>query len=145
MIGRLVFLILAGSVSLNGCKRSHQDSSAAPADAVSAIKIVSVPEVERLVTEKSAVILDANGPDTRKEYGVVPGAVLLSAGKSYALTELPEEKATKLVFYCGGTMCRASDGAAARAAAAGYKDIGVMREGIKGWRSAGKQTVMPQS
>ena len=94
---------------------------------------------------KSASVFDANDADTRKEYGVVPGAVLLS-GKDYPLSTLPASKADKLVFYCGGTQCRASDQAAKRAAGAGYSDVSVMRAGIRGWKDAGQATSpAPQS
>ncbi|HYP77741.1 MAG TPA: rhodanese-like domain-containing protein [Polyangiaceae bacterium] len=106
---------------------------------------VTVSEVEHFVKDKSATILDANDGDTRKEYGVVPGAVLLP-GKEYPLSALPAAKTDKLVFYCGGTQCRASDKAAARAASAGYSDVNVMRAGIRGWKDAGQATSpAPQS
>ena len=106
---------------------------------------VTVSDVEHFVKDKSATIFDANDADTRKEYGVVPGAVLLS-GKEYPLSALPAAKADKLVFYCGGTQCRASDKAAARAASAGYSDVSVMRAGIRGWKDAGQATSpAPQS
>jgi rhodanese-related sulfurtransferase len=106
---------------------------------------VTVSDVQQFVKNKSATVFDANDPDTRKEYGVVPGAVLLS-GKEYALSTLPASKADKLVFYCGGTQCRASDKAAMRAASAGYSDVSVMRAGIRGWKDAGQATSpAPQS
>jgi rhodanese-related sulfurtransferase len=76
---------------------------------------------------------------------LVPGAVLLSNSKTYPLAQLPAEKATKLVFYCGAVMCRASDHAAKRAVGAGYTNVNVMREGIKGWAQAGQKTDVPRS
>jgi len=121
---------------------------AAPAGAAEEKKIaeVTVGEVERLVKDRSATILDANDSDTRKEYGVVPGAVLLASHQDYPLTVLPAAKTDKLVFYCGGTQCRASDKAALRAASAGYSDVSVMRAGIRGWKEAGQATSpAPQS
>lgn len=106
---------------------------------------VTVSDVEQFVKTKSATVLDANDADTRKEYGVVPGAVLLTS-KEYPLAVLPATKTDKLVFYCGGTQCRASDKAAARAASAGYSDVSVMRAGIRGWKDAGQATSpAPQS
>jgi rhodanese-related sulfurtransferase len=72
--------------------------------------------------------------------------VLLASNKDYPLSVLPPAKADKLVFYCGGTQCRASDAAAARAASAGYSDVSVMRAGIRGWKEAGMPTsAAPQS
>ena len=103
-------------------------------------------EVQRFIQDKSATIYDANDSDTRKQYGVLPGARLLAGHKDYPLSALPSSKSEKLVFYCGGTQCRASDAAAARAASAGYSDVNVMRAGIRGWRDAGQATSpAPQS
>ncbi|MES1185296.1 MAG: rhodanese-like domain-containing protein [Myxococcales bacterium] len=110
---------------------------AAPAAALAEL---SVPQVAAALKDKSAVVVDANNPETREKFGVVPGAVLLSDHRSYALTELPRDKAQPLVFYCGGTQCRASDAAASRAASAGYAKVSVMRDGIKGWVAAGQAT-----
>jgi rhodanese-related sulfurtransferase len=146
-------MLVVGSFLFIGCRSSQGDapgSQKAPevnraVEAPGAVKVVSVGDVAEFVRSKSATIVDANGSDTRTELGVIPGATLLSNYRSYAFSELPAEKSTKLVFYCGGKMCRASDGAAARASEAGYKDVSVLRDGIKGWRSAGQPTEMPRS
>ena len=154
MVSRMAVLVV-GSLLFVGCRSSKGNAPAngsqkAPetshaAEAPGTIKQVTVGEVAEFVRTKGATIIDANGSDTRQEMGVIPGATLLTNYRSYALTELPAEKSTKLVFYCGGKMCRASDGAAARASEAGYKDVSVMRDGIKGWRSAGQPTDLPRS
>ena len=131
------------------CHTSSSSSAGAAEPAAQAeekkIAEVTVSDVEHFVKDKSATILDANDADTRKEYGVVPGAVLL-ANKEYPISALPATKTEKLVFYCGGTQCRSSDKAAARAASAGYSDVSVMRAGIRGWKDAGQATSpAPQS
>jgi rhodanese-related sulfurtransferase len=152
MFIRIAKLTFVGSVCATLAVACHTSSStssseqAAPSGAEDKkIAEVSVNDVERFVKDKSATILDANDGDTRKEYGVVPGAVLLS-GKNYPLSALPASKTDKLVFYCGGTQCRASDKAAVRAASAGYSDVSVMRAGIRGWKEAGQATsAAPQS
>ena len=118
-------------------------SAAATTEAAKPVPEVSVSDVAGFIKSKSATVFDANGDDTRKEYGVVPGAVLLASHKDYPLSVLPAAKADKLVFYCGGTQCRASDAAAARAASAGYTDVNVMRAGIRGWKDAGQATSPP--
>jgi rhodanese-related sulfurtransferase len=144
MITRVCVIVLACSGLTVACKNEHASAAnpeqttraAAPAQ----VREVTVPEVSTFIKEKSAVVVDANGTDTRKESGVIPGAVLLTNNQSYSLSELPSDKAKKLVFYCGGTMCRASDKAAEKAVTAGYKDVSVLREGIKGWKSSGQPT-----
>ena len=140
-------LCAASAVACNSKAPSEQAAPSAPAAAAEAQTTteVSVSDVQTFVATKSATVFDANDSDTRKEYGVVPGAVLL-AGKEYPLSTLPAAKADKLVFYCGGTQCRASDKAAARATSAGYTNVSVMRAGIRGWKDAGMATSpAPQS
>lgn len=82
-------------------------------------------------------VFDAT-PETRAQEGSIPGAHLLSSYDRFDLAkELPGDKNTPLVFYCASTMCMASHEAAERAIGAGYKDVGVMVDGIKGWKKAG--------
>ncbi len=147
MLIRIAKLTFAGAVCATlavACHTSSPSSTeqAAPSAPAEEKKIaeVTVSDVEHFVKGKSATILDANDDDTRKEYGVVPGALLLASYKEYPLSVLPATKTDKLVFYCGGTQCRASDQAAARAASAGYSDVSVMRAGIRGWKAAWQAT-----
>lgn len=144
MLHRATFALVLG-LALAACQKSPPAGDAPAPQAQAAIPELSVPDVAKLVAAKTATVLDANDADTRREQGIVPGAVLLSSSREYALSELPSAKDTKLVFYCGGTRCRASDHAAERAVQAGYADVSVMREGIRGWKSAGQATATPQS
>jgi rhodanese-related sulfurtransferase len=147
MVAKVTAVALVLSVGLVvGCRSSKDHASTTQAaQAPAALKEVGVAEVANYVRDKSATIFDANGDSTRKEYGVVPGAVLLTSSKGYSTDVLPSSKSSKLVFYCGGVMCRASDSAASRASEAGYTDVSVMREGIKGWKNAGQPTETPRS
>jgi rhodanese-related sulfurtransferase len=153
-IARLSLTAAVGAALAIGCHSTSSSSGdqaapvapAQPNPEAKAVPEVTVTEVASFSKDKSATIFDANGADTRKEYGVVPGAVLLASHKDYPLSVLPPAKSAKLVFYCGGTQCRASDAAAARAASAGYSDVNVMRAGIRGWKEAGMPTsAAPQS
>lgn len=146
MFTRALFTLALG-LSLAACQKSEPTRDASPeqAEPQAAIRELSVSDVATLVQAKGATVVDANDTETRQEQGVVPGAVMLSSSREYALTELPAAKDTKLVFYCGGTACRASDKAAKRASEAGYADVSVMRAGIRGWKSAGQHTETPRS
>jgi rhodanese-related sulfurtransferase len=88
-------------------------------------------------------LYDANGDRTRKEYGVIPGAVLLPNSRDYALGLLPSSKATRLVFYCASSWCGAAETAAERAESAGYTVVSVLPDGIKGWTEAGLPVQKP--
>jgi rhodanese-related sulfurtransferase len=88
-------------------------------------------------------VFDANGERTRREYGVIPGAVLLPSSRDYGLTLLPPSKAASLVFYCASSWCGAAETAAERAERAGYTLVRVLPDGIKGWTEAGMPTQKP--
>ena len=107
-----------------------------------AVSEISVSAVQAFVAAKApnVAIIDANNAEARADVGTVPGAILLTSYNQYALTELPKDKAKTLVFYCYNDYCQASDAAAKRAIAAGYKDARVMKAGIVGWNAANKKT-----
>lgn len=132
-----------------GCKHEPAATKDAPEAAAAAAKPVaevSVTDLASALKDKRAIAVDANGAETRQKFGVVPGATLLSDHRNYALSELPSDKQQPLVFYCGGVKCRASDAAANRALSAGYANVSVMRDGIKGWVGAGQPTTsLPKS
>ncbi len=117
----------------------------AKADAHAAFTNLSPQAVDELVAKKGCVPVDANGDSTREKYGVLPGAVLLSKVQGYDMSELPADKDAKLVFYCGGEKCTAAPTAAKLAVDSGYRDVNVMRAGIRGWVDAGKKTDKPKS
>lgn len=91
---------------------------------------------EMLKSDTTVMVYDANGEATRTEIGTVPNAVLLASSENYDASVLPEDKSTKLVFYCGGPSCMAAPRAAAQAVNSGYEDVAVMRAGINGWKDA---------
>lgn len=150
---RITLFSLTLLVSLVGCKDS---SPAAPTETAAAKQAESMPQ-EPSIPEVSvedadealrsgALAVDANSDSTRKSNGTVPGAILLSSSSKYDLATLPEDKSKDLIFYCSNTKCTASDAAAERASANGYQNVHIMREGIKGWKEAGKATTAyPQS
>ena len=129
--------VLAPAAAL-ACDGMHQQASFEPRKA-------SVAEVAAWTKAKAAVPVDANGQDTRASQGVIPGAVLLTSTSEYALSELPANKASKLVFYCASERCGASHAAAQRAMMAGYTDVSVLPAGISGWKKAGQPVVKPNS
>jgi rhodanese-related sulfurtransferase len=126
-----------------GCSRAQGTDAAAdhaPAKAATAatVSTVSVDELAQLLAHNDCQAVDANGPETRKKLGVIPGAVLLTDADS--LDDLPSDKTKHLVFYCTNTSCGASHYAAAKAITAGYVHVKVLPDGIAGWVKAGKPT-----
>jgi len=105
------------------------------------LRSVTVGDLAALRTTGKVVVLDANGPETRSRYGVIPGAVLLTHYDDYDVgRELPTDRGRTLVFYCANERCMASHKAAQRAIDAGFTDVSVLPAGIMGWKNAGQPT-----
>jgi len=133
---RLILLSLSLIFLVAGCKDA---SPAAANETESPIPEISVEDADKAL-QAGAVALDANSNRTRKKNGTLPSAVMLTSSSKYDLAQLPTDKSKDLIFYCSSTWCTASDSAAERASAHGYENVHIMREGIKGWKSAGKAT-----
>jgi rhodanese-related sulfurtransferase len=127
-LGLVIGLVIA--LASAGCAKD--------APAAAPMAAVSVDELATLVQGGQCQVVDANGDTTRKRMGTIPGATLLSDYEGYALSELPADRAKKLVFYCSNEHCGASHVAAQKARTAGYPDVAVLPAGIAGWRGAGK-------
>jgi rhodanese-related sulfurtransferase len=106
---------------------------------------LTVPELVALLEHESDVVpIDANNAKTRGRYGTIPGALLLSNYRDYEpATELPGDRTSRLVFYCHSARCGAAVEAARKAVAAGYADVAVLPDGIKGWSDSGRPVEMP--
>jgi rhodanese-related sulfurtransferase len=145
---RTILLSLVLTFVLAGCKDANSSAAAEPAPAEkseAAMSVISVTDADKAL-QSGAIALDANSDKTRKKNGIVPNAVILTSSYKYDLAQLPEDKSKDLIFYCSNTSCTASDAAAERASTNGYKNVHIMREGIKGWKDAGKATKpYPQS
>jgi hypothetical protein len=77
-----------------------------PDESLDTFKLIHVDDLAAAVAKpKSDVLIyDANHPDTRAEYGIIPGAHLLPSADGYSVAqELPVDKNAKLVFYCANT------------------------------------------
>lgn len=134
----LSFVLL---LAVAGCGSSGAATTEAAPAVAAGVKELDVPAVAALVATNAAVVLDANGTATRTQFGIVPGARLLTSSSRFDVaTELPANKASTLVFYCANSECGASHSAAERAVAAGYSDVNVMPAGIAGWKQAGQAT-----
>ena len=120
-------------------------SDCASKDKQAKLSEVSVEQLASLIGKKKVTVIDASGTDTRTEYGVIPGASLLTSSREYAMSELPKDRDANLVFYCGGPMCSAAPKAAKRAVGAGYTQVSVLEAGIKGWVEAGQPVSKPQA
>ena len=131
-------LLLISLLAVGCSKSSSEAHQGQPVEAAAKLPMVTVDQVDQAIAKNEAQAVDANGEETRKKLGVVPGAILLS-DKQDDVAQLPADKSKGLVFYCANTHCGASHEAAEKAQLAGYTNVKVMPEGIAGWVAAGKK------
>jgi rhodanese-related sulfurtransferase len=96
---------------------------------------ISIKDVKAAADAKSAVIIDANGPDSYKS-GHVPGALSFAAIKQDLASKLPTDKKALVIAYCGNPKCGAYLSAAKAAQKLGYTNVKHMAAGIDGWKAA---------
>lgn len=137
----LLLLVPLAALAMAGCsKRTAPGAGDDQMIAIDDVPSVTIDQLDELITTDAARAVDANGEQTRKKLGVIPGAILLTDSETFTATELGPDKARTLVFYCANTHCNASHDAAAKARMAGYANVRVLPEGIAGWVKANKQT-----
>jgi rhodanese-related sulfurtransferase len=103
---------------------------------------VTLAEVEALTAttpEEGKYALIDSRPEIKYFEGHLPWAQSLPWQEMKdRLDELPADKGTRLIFYCGGVKCDLSQKAAALAGEKGYTQVAVFAEGEPAWREAGK-------
>src|SRR5579862_1877592 len=83
---------------------------------------ISTADVKAAADAKTAVIIDANSPDSYKA-GHVPGALSWAAIKNNLAASLPADKNAEIIAYCGNPKCVAYAQAAVAAKKLGYTNI----------------------
>ncbi|ALC14832.1 dual rhodanese domain-containing 3-mercaptopyruvate sulfurtransferase SseA [Desulfuromonas soudanensis] len=106
------------------------------------VKIVPLAEVEAMISrnpQDGNYLLFDSRPEVYYSQGHLPWAQSLPWQEmKERIDELPAEKGTKLVFFCGGLKCDLSTRAAHLAVSLGYTNISVFAEGEPGWTRGGK-------
>ena len=98
---------------------------------------VSATYVKKLIDKKAdAVIVDAR-PARKFEKAHVPTAINISNREfDDKLDLLPKDKATELIYYCGGYKCPLSTKSAAKAVEKGYTNVKLFQSGYPAWKKA---------
>jgi rhodanese-related sulfurtransferase len=111
--------------------------AAALAAHAEAFGTLSVEQVEQGIADKSLFVFDNNSPEQYAQ-GHVPTAKWIKFYDVNA-SDLPADRAARLVFYCANEQCLASHAGAKAAVKLGYTNVFVMPSGIMGWERAGKR------
>jgi len=105
---------------------------------------VSTAYMKKLVDGGKTVVVDARPKARKYDKGHIPGAISIPDTQfdQYAAS-LPADKATPVVFYCGGLKCPLSDKSARKAIALGYTDVKTYPAGMPAWQETyGAQAVV---
>ncbi len=83
------------------------------------------------------VLIDSRPKRTKYDKGHIPTAISIPDSQFDKMTaQLPADKNTVLVFYCGGLKCRLSHKSAKKAIDLGYTNVNVFAEGYPVWVAA---------
>ena len=95
---------------------------------------VSAAHLKKLIDEKGAYALVDARPRRVADKGMIPTAINLPDTEFDKLAHLlPADKATPLVFYCGGLDCVLSDKSAEKARQRGHTQVFTYPEGYPEW------------
>lgn len=98
---------------------------------------VSTAYVKKLLDDKEKVVLIDARPRRVFEKGAIPGALNIPDSEfDKHVDKLPADKATPLIYYCGGLECVLSDKSAVKARALGYTSVKTYSEGYPAWEKA---------
>jgi len=95
---------------------------------------VSAAHIKKLIDEKAAYALIDARPKRVAEKGMIPTAINISdTDFDKQIDKLPADKATQLIYYCGGLECVLSDKSADKAKKLGYANVATYPEGYPEW------------
>ena len=99
---------------------------------------VSVEYVKSQIDKKAdVVIVDSRPKRSKYDKGHIPTAISIPDSQFDKLKDqLPQDKNTPLIFYCGGFKCPLSHKSAVKAMDLGYKKAMVFAAGYPAWKKA---------
>ena len=88
--------------------------------------------------KNGVTIVDSRPAARQYDPGHIPGAISIPDSQFDKLADrLPQDKASLLIFYCGGLQCMLSHNSAFKAQKLGYTSIKVYAEGMPDWQAKG--------
>lgn len=98
---------------------------------------VSAEVIKDMIAKKKATVYDARPLKRKYAEGHVPGAIGMPFSQFDKMTDLlPADKASPVVFYCGGLKCKLSLKSAMKAKEMGYTNVSLFQGGYPEWKKA---------
>ena len=101
-------------------------------------------DLAKAVKDKKVTLLDLNGSESFKK-AHIPGAIDFEANQKDLKKQLPEDKETLIVAYCGGPKCGAWQRGAKAAKSLGYTNVKHFKDGLSGWLAKGTHDLKKES
>ncbi len=115
---------------LNGADQTAEEASWTYKNIIDAAHVA---EYAKIPKREDVLIVDSR-PARKYAKGHIVPAINISNSQFDKHTDLlPEDKATQLIFYCGGLKCPLSHKSAAKAEALGYSNVNVYAAGFPDW------------
>lgn len=107
---------------------------------------ISLQELEAIRAGKEPFVLVDARPEKQYVTGHLPGSInIFPKDLPNRLNELPADKSTMVIFYCGGPTCPYTGQSIEIAAKAGHTNLKGFQAGIPAWKKAGKPVVASPS
>jgi len=129
--GLLAATLLCLGCATEGATRGASDPGAASAHPSHTFPVMTWSEVEAAV-DAGAVLVDARSAKGFQK-GHITGAINVPWRDAEAYGALPGDRATALIFYCGGPRCSASARAAQQAHVLGFAQVAEYKGGYPEW------------
>ena len=133
-------LLVALAFFATGCATTQSTPAADQAAAdtswqyTNIVDAAFVGQYAKVPMAEDVMIIDSRPLKPKYVKGHIPMAVSIPYSQmDKMLDQLPENKDSLLIFYCGGLKCKLSHKAAFKAESLGYKNIKVFAEGYPGW------------
>mgnify|MGYP003573179037 CR=1 FL=1 len=133
-------LLVALAFFATGCATTQSTPAADQAAAdtswqyTNIVDAAFVGQYAKVPMAEDVMIIDSRPLKPKYVKGHIPMAVSIPYSQmDKMLDQLPENKDSLLIFYCGGLKCKLSHKAAFKAESLGYKNVKVFAEGYPGW------------
>lgn len=98
------------------------------------VDVAFVQQYAKVPMDPNVMIIDARPKRAKYDKGHIPMAVSIPHSRFDKMTaQLPKDKNTLLIYYCGGLKCKLSHKSARKAEALGYKNVKVFAKGFPAW------------
>ena len=137
------FALLVPLICSTGVQAGEQATSAGPARFHSIVDLEFVEQYAVIPKRTDVAVIDSRPKARKYDKGHIPTAISIPDREfEKHLSALPQDKATLLIFYCGGQKCSLSHKSAFKAEKLGYTNVKVFADGFPAWKKAGKHVAV---